>query len=344
MEKEEDKSKNSKTISKANNLKKYTSLKIDSKTKAYSQEKSLPPIISMTSNHFHHPIYYTTAASMLNQFNPSAQTKKKKMEENIDSLKQELSNNRSEINKKKSELKELRILIGKLSEDNKNNKLLIAKILNIEMDKSFTKKELINTILNCKPTEEQKKELMEAYEVLLLKLKINDKKKILSENNYEINHLNKNATTKVLKELDNEYQLKCGHQKKISRVIHKMEENIKKNEKIIQDLEEEYNFQKEKNKKIKEKLEESEKNMKEAEDEKNVLMKEISELKDKMRKMADKMTKEKIKAKVDDEDKYIKLTNQKIQDIKKYKENKEEIKKNIEAKKAAYKKLEDKKK
>jgi hypothetical protein len=38
---------------------------------------------------------------MLNQFNPSAQTKKKKMEEDIDSLKQELSNNRSEINKKK---------------------------------------------------------------------------------------------------------------------------------------------------------------------------------------------------------------------------------------------------
>jgi hypothetical protein len=143
------------------------------------------------------------------------------------------------------------------------------------MDKSFTKKELINTILNCKPTEEQKKELMEAYEVLLLKLKINDKKKILSDNNYEINHLNKNATTKVLKELDNEYQLKCGHQKKISRVIHKMEENIKKNEKIIQDLEEEYNIQKEKNKKIKEKLEESQKNMKESEDEKNVLMKAL---------------------------------------------------------------------
>ena len=208
MSNEDCKSKNSKSIKKADNLKKFESIKSDIRPKALSKDKFLPPILSMASNHYHHPIYYKTAASMLQQFNPSSTTKKKKMEEDIDSLKQELTMNRSAINKKKNELNELRIAIGKLSEDNKNNKLLIAKILNIEMDKSFTKKELLNTILNCKPTEEQKKELMEAYEVITLKLKINDKKKILNENNSEINHLNKNATTKVLKELDNEYQLK----------------------------------------------------------------------------------------------------------------------------------------
>ena len=118
MENENSKSKNSKSIKKPINSKKFESLKVDSRTKALSKDKFLPPILSLTSTHFHHPIYYTTAASMLNQFNPSAQTKKKKMEEDIESLKQELSNNRSEINKKKSELKELRILIGKLSEDN----------------------------------------------------------------------------------------------------------------------------------------------------------------------------------------------------------------------------------
>ena len=177
MENEESKSKNSKSLKKANNLKNFESLKIDYRPKALSKEKFLPPILSMTSNHFHHPIYYKTAATMLQQFNPSTITKNKKMEEeDVESLKQELSINRSAINNKKKELNELRILINKLAEDNKNNKLLIAKILNIEMDKSFTKKELINTILNCKPTEAQKKELMEAYEVINLKLKINDKK------------------------------------------------------------------------------------------------------------------------------------------------------------------------
>ena len=280
---------------------------------------------------------------MLKQFSPSTTTKKEKMEEDVESLKQELSMHRSAINRKKSELNELRILINKLSEDNKNNKLLIAKILNIEMDKSFTKRELINTILNCKPTEEQKKELMEAYELINLKLKINDKKKILSENNYEISHLTKNATAKVLKELDNEYQLKCGHQKKIMKVIKKMEVEIKKNEKIILDLEEEFNIQKDKNKKLKEQENESEKKMKETENEKNSLLKEVLELKEKMRKITEKITKEKNKTKNEKDDRYINNLKKKIDEIKNYKDNKEEIKKNIEKKKAAYKKLEEKK-
>ena len=198
MEKEESMSKKSKSIKKANNLKNFELFGIDFRPKALSKEKFLPPILSMTSKHFHHPIYYQTAASMLKQFNPSTTTKKEKMEEDVETLKQELSLNQSEINKKKSELNELRILINKLSEDNKNNKTLIAKILNIEMDKSFTKKELLNTINNCKPTEKQKKKLIEAYEVITLKLKINDKKKILNENNSEIKNLAKNATTNVL--------------------------------------------------------------------------------------------------------------------------------------------------
>ena len=265
---EESKSKKSKSIKKTNNLKNFDSLKIDFRPKALSKEKLLPPILSLTSKHFHHPIYYQTAATMLKQFNPSTTTKKEKMEEDVETLKQELLINQSAINKKKNELNELRILINKLSEDNKNNKSLIAKILNIEMDKSFTKKELLNTINNCKPTEKQKKELMEAYEVITLKLKINDKKKILNENNSEIKNLAKNATTKVLKELDNEYQLKCEHQKKILKIINKMEEEIKKNEKIISDLEEEYNSQKDKNKKLKEEADKSEKDMKENEQEK----------------------------------------------------------------------------
>ena len=323
MENEESKSKKSKSKKKPNNFKNFESLKVDYRPKALSRDKFLPPILSMTSNHFHHPIYYKTAASMLKQFSPSTTTKKEKMEEDVESLKQELSMNRSAINRKKSELNELRILINKLSEDNKNNKLLIAKILNIEMDKSFTKRELINTILNCKPTDAQKKELMETYEVINLKLKINDKKKILSENNSEITHLTKNATTKVLKELDNEYQLKCGHQKKIMKVIKKMEDEIKKNEKIILDLEEEFNIQKDKNKKLKEQENENEKKMKETENEKNTLLKEVLELKEKMRKITEKITKEKNKTKNEKDDRYINNLKKKIDEIKNYKDNKE---------------------
>ena len=343
MENENSKSKNSKSIKKPINSKKFESLKVDSRTKALSKDKFLPPILSLTSTHFHHPIYYQTTATMLRQLNPNVAFKNQKMEENIDSLKQELSLNRKLINKKKYELNELRISISKLTEDNKNNKLLIAKVLNIELDKSFTKKELINTILNCKPTEEQKKELMEAYEFIKLKLKINDKKKILNENNNEINNLTKNATTKVLKELDNEYQSKCTYQKKILKTIKNMENNIKKNEKILSELEEEYNIQKEKNKKLMENFIQSENNMKEKEDEKNLLLKEITELKEKMRKIMEKITREKNKNKEDNDDRVINSLKKKVEDIKKYKENKEEIKKKLEDKKNLYKKLEEKK-
>ena len=91
-----------------------------------SKGKSLPPIMAMTSNNFHHPIYYQTTASISHQINNNATIKKKKMEEDIESLKQELALNRMDMNRKKNELNELRIIISKLSEDNKNNKILIA--------------------------------------------------------------------------------------------------------------------------------------------------------------------------------------------------------------------------
>ena len=74
-----------------------------------------------------------------------------------ENLKQELSYNSNEINAKKSELQELKIKFNKLFEDNKNNKSSLAKILGIELDKHFTKEELIDKIEHSKPTEDEKK-------------------------------------------------------------------------------------------------------------------------------------------------------------------------------------------
>ena len=302
-------------------------LKSETKTRVLSKGKNLPPIMGMTGNNFHHPIYYQTTASITHQTSNTAATKKQKMEEDIDSLKQELALNRMDMNRKKNELNELRIVISKLSEDNKNNKLLIAKILGIDVDKAFTKKELIDTIINCKPTEEQKKQLREAYEVIKLKLEINGKKKVLNNKNTEINHLTKNAKAKVIKELDNEYQTKCEHQKKIVKVIKKMEDKIKQNEKAVFELEKEYNHQKETNKKLLENVQESEKLMKESEEKKDRINNELFELREKMRKIQEKIAKEKNKSKADNDDLYIRDTKHKIEEMNKYKENKDEIKK-----------------
>ena len=319
-------------------------LKSENKSRVLSKGKNLPPIMGMTGNNFHHPIYYQTTASITHLNNNTAATKKQKMEEDIDSLKQELALNRMDMNRKKNELNELRIIISKLSEDNKNNKLLIAKILGIDVDKAFTKKELIDTIINCKPTEEQKKQLKEAYEVIKLKLQINGKKKILNNKNSEINHLTKNAKAKVIKELDNEYQTKCEHQKKIVKVIKKMEDKIKQNEKAVFELEKEYNHQKETNKKLLENVQESEKLMKESEEKNDRINNELFELREKMRKIQEKIAKEKNKSKADNDDLYIRDTKHKIEEMNKYKENKDEIKKNLEEKKNNYKKLEQQKK
>ena len=338
MENGIEKEKYAKSTDKRN--KSQTNLKLTQKEQIQSENrrvlskgKNLPPIMAMTSSNFHHPIYYQTTASLGRQTNNNTLIKKKKMEEDIESLKQELAMNRMDMNQKKNELNELRIIISKLSEDNKNNKVLIAKILGIDVDRAFTKEELINTIINCKPTDEQKKQLKEAYEVIKLKLQINGKKKILNNKNSEINHLTKNAKAKVIKELDIEYHTKCEHQRKIVKVIKKMEDTIKRNEKAVLELENEYNNQKEANKKLMENVAESEKQLKESEEKKEKINNELYELKDRMRKLQEKIAKEKSKSKADNDDLYINDTKHKIEEMNKYKENKDEIKKNLEEKK-----------
>ena len=206
--------------------------KSENTQKTLSKGKRLPPIMTLTSNNnFRHQIYYKTTTSIGHQLNNSASKKNSIMEEDIDSLKQELVLNRMEMNKKKKELNELKIALSKLNEDNRNNKLLIGNILGINVENAITKKELFETIINCKPSDEQKKQLQDAYEIIKLKLQISGKKKILNNKKLEISNLTKNAKTKIIKELGNEYHAKCVHEKKIVKEIKKMEETKKKKRK-----------------------------------------------------------------------------------------------------------------
>ena len=76
-------------------------LKIENRPRVLSKGKNLPPIMAMTSNNFHHPIYYQTTASLTHQNNNNAIIKKQKMEEDIETLKQELALNRMDMNRKK---------------------------------------------------------------------------------------------------------------------------------------------------------------------------------------------------------------------------------------------------
>ena len=94
-------------------------------------------------------------------------------------LKEELSQYKSELNSKKLELQELKIKFSKLSEDNKINKILIAKILDIDLEKEFTREEVLKKLEYCTLNDYEKKILKEAHEIIQLKLDLEEKKKLI---------------------------------------------------------------------------------------------------------------------------------------------------------------------
>ena len=208
-------------------------------------------------------------------------------------LKQELSQNKSEMNAKKIELQELKIKFNKLYEDNKNNKNLLAKILGIDLEKEFTRDELIDKLEHCKPSEEEKKQLREAHEIIKLKLEIEKKKKMIGEQGMELEILTKNAKSKIINELESDYVIKCEQYKNLLKAIKKMEELIKIKEKDITELENEYNYQKDYYSKLSTESKKSEENFEKSEKEKIKLKNEIIEMTNKQKKIRDSLNKNK---------------------------------------------------
>ena len=120
-------------------------------------------------------------------------------------LKQELSEYKTEINKKKIELQELKIKFNKLSEDNKINKMLLAKILDIDLEKEFTKEELIKKLECCELGENEKKILEETHQIMSLKLDLEEKKMKINLQQEEEEILTKNTKSKIMNELESEF-------------------------------------------------------------------------------------------------------------------------------------------
>jgi hypothetical protein len=256
-------------------------------------------------------------------------------------LKQELSQNKSDMNAKKIELQELKIKFNKLYEDNKNNKNLLAKILGINLEKEFTRDELLDKLEHCKPSEEEKKLLREAHEIIKLKLEIEDKKRRIGEQGTELEILTKNAKSKVINELENDYIIKCEQYKNLVKAIKKMEELIKIKEKDITELESEYNYQKDYYSKLSNESKKSEENFEKSEKEKAKLKNEITEMTNKQKRIRDSLNKNK---KDLDNNESLQQKKKQIEEINKYKEKRDKILKEIEEKKEKNKKLEKQKK
>ena len=158
-------------------------------------------------------------------------------------LKKQLSLYKADMHNKKNELLKLKIKYSKLYEENFSNKNLISSILGISLDKYLTREAVLDKIENCELSDDERKKLQEAYDIIKLKLEISEKKeKISQQNNYK-EELIKNSKTKIINELKSDYLSKCEKQRKVIRNLEKLEEKyaylekeIKKNDDIIEEL------------------------------------------------------------------------------------------------------------
>ena len=206
-------------------------------------------------------------------------------------LKQELSQYKTEIHMKKNELQELKIKYNKLSEDNKINKMLLAKILNIDLEKEFTKEELINKLEYCELNETEKKLLKETHEIMTLKLNLEEKKLKINMQQAEKEILTKNTKAKIMNELESEFLIKCEQNKKLEKKIKKLEEIINLKQKEIKEAEKEFKTQEENNNKKNSECQKSKDDFSKKEEELNKLRIEISDLNNKHKKLKDNSNK-----------------------------------------------------
>ena len=204
-------------------------------------------------------------------------------------LKQRLSDSRVDMNKKNSELIELKTKNCKLSEENKNIKILIALVLNIDVTQAFSKNEIIEKIENCVPTDDQKKKLKYVLDFIKLKMDIELKKEKIAEINKQIDYFTKNAKTKILSELENEFLLKSNHQSQIQSLVDKMSKDVENNKIKLDELKNTFNSKKVEINKIKSEANKVEKELRNIEDKRDKLETIVLEMREKHKKIQERI-------------------------------------------------------
>ena len=295
------------------------------KEPTYKTSKSFylfPTLQRSTNNSFRTKIY-------INAKKKSPNKNQKNYEQNV--LKKELSLFKLEMHQKKKELLKLKIKYSKLEDENYLNKHLISNVLGISLDKYLTKEEVSDKIENCKLSETAREKLQEAYEKILLKLEINEKKSIINEQNNYIEELKKNSKTKVINELEVDYFLKCEKQRKLLRNLKKLEDKYELYEKelnIINDYIEE--IKKMKNELIKTDIESNNNNLKMTE-ERDYLLRQNKLLDDKIKRQI-KINREKYNDNYENE-KIIIEKEEALKEINDYKSERDNFLKILEKKK-----------
>ena len=132
-------------------------------------------------------------------------------------LKEQLNSCKAIMHEQKSTYLNLKIKYGKLYNENLYNKNLISDILGVPLDKYLTKEEVLDKIENVKLNKKQRRILQEAFDCILLKMKIEEKK----ENNSKLIKYYKELkdNSKVKKDLVDEFMEKCEEQRKLLRML-----------------------------------------------------------------------------------------------------------------------------
>ena len=294
--------------------------------------KYLPPI--------QHPkkITYRSIPKKQNNINLKYDLYKNNYESN--NLKQRLSDSRVDMNMKSGELIELKTRNFKLSEENKNIKILIALVLNIDIEQAFSKNEIIEKIENCVPTEEQKKKLKYVLDFIKLRIDIQIKKEKLAEINKQIEYYSKNAKTKILSELENEFLLKSNHQSQIQTLIDKMQKEVENNKIKLEELKNTFNTKKNEMNKIKSEGNALEKELRDIEDQRDKLESEVLGIREKHRRLQERIKVNRYKNERDEFltdkkmnleniDDYIQNRDSKLEEISQRKNNIKNIEKEI---------------
>ena len=150
---------------------------------------------------------------------------------------------RSEVQKRKNELIRLKIKYIKYLNDNNNNKALLANILGISMNQLLKKGELIYKLNKCKLKKEERQSLQHAYKILNLKLELNSKKKLLSDNVMYLKMLIENSKMRVISHLQSEYFIKCEQQRSLIKILKKLQKKYNEYEANIFEMKIKLNMQ-----------------------------------------------------------------------------------------------------
>ena len=152
-------------------------------------------------------------------------------------LKQELNSCKAIMHEQKSAYLSLKIKYGKLYNENLNNKNIISNTLGVPLDKFLTKNELLDKIENVKLNKKKRALLEEAFESILLRMEIEEKKEQKNKLEKYYKELKDNSKVKKINDLVDDFMEQCEEQRKLLRNLKYLGEKTRLYEEQIIQLE-----------------------------------------------------------------------------------------------------------